>query len=53
LSQDQAYAFQRDLLQVMLKMEETYFNLAQSEAEKGRKSIVICDRGAMDASACM
>ncbi len=53
LSEEQAYQFQKDLLSVMLHMEQTYFNLAASEAKKGRKTVVLCDRGAMDASACM
>lgn len=52
LSPDQAYQFQKDLLSVMLNMEQTYFNLADSDAElNNRKVLVICDRGAMDASA--
>ena len=53
LSEEQGYQFQKDLLLAMLRIEETFFNLARSEAAKGRKTIVICDRGAMDASACM
>ena len=52
LSHQQAYQFQKDLLLVMLRIEETFFNLARTEAEKGRKVLVIGDRGAMDASAC-
>jgi predicted ATPase len=52
LSAEQAYQFQKDLLSVMLNMEQTYFNLAESEADlNDRKVLVICDRGAMDASA--
>eukprot|EP00158_Paraphelidium_tribonemae_P001883 Partr_v1_DN24902_c1_g1_i1_m45418 putative NA len=51
LCSEQAFQFQKDLLLVMLRMEQTFFNLAQSEADKGRDVIVICDRGAMDASA--
>lgn len=54
LSEEQAFHFQLDLLRVMLRIEETYFNLAKSEAaQNGRKCLVICDRGAMDASACI
>lgn len=52
LSHQQAYQFQKDLLLVMMRIEDTFFNLAESEAKKGRKVLVICDRGAMDASAC-
>lgn len=47
LSPEQAYQFQKDLLQVMLRIEQTYFNLAETEAEKGQSCIVICDRGSM------
>ena len=52
LSPSQALQFQKDLLLVMLHIEQTYFNLAQSEASKGHKAVVLCDRGCMDASAC-
>ena len=52
MSPEQAFQFQRDLLLTMLQMEQTYFNLARTEVEqRGRNALVICDRGAMDASA--
>ncbi|KAI3636580.1 hypothetical protein MIR68_005269 [Amoeboaphelidium protococcarum] len=51
LNQDQAYHFQKDLLKVMLCIEQTYFNLASSLAACGQKCLVVCDRGAMDCSA--
>ena len=34
----------------MMQIENTYFRLA--DGHKDRNVIVICDRGAMDASAC-
>ncbi|KAJ3202473.1 hypothetical protein HK099_001836 [Clydaea vesicula] len=46
-----AYSFQKDLLTVMLSMENTYMNLAKLSAESGKKAVVICDRGVMDPSA--
>lgn len=51
LSEEQAFQFQKDLLCVMMNIEQTYFNLAKTEALKGNKCLVICDRGTMDASA--
>jgi hypothetical protein len=53
LNEEQAFQFQKDLLLVALHMEQTYFNLATSDAKNGRNAIVLCDRGAMDASACL
>jgi len=35
----------------MLSIEDAYRDLAKMHAAKGVKSIVICDRGAMDCSA--
>jgi predicted ATPase len=51
LTEQQAFEFQRDLLRVMINIEETFFNLANSESEMGHNCIVLCDRGTMDASA--
>ncbi|KAI9206704.1 AAA domain-containing protein [Polychytrium aggregatum] len=51
LSPQQTYSFQKDLLTVMLSIENTYINLAKLNAKQGQKTIVITDRGAMDPSA--
>lgn len=51
LNEPQQYSFQKDLLKTMLAMQDTYINLARLNAERGIKSVVICDRGAMDPSA--
>lgn len=48
LSASDAYTFQENLLKTMLQIEDTYFALAES---CGKNSLVICDRGAMDATA--
>lgn len=48
LSENQAEKFQENLLKTMMAMEETYFALAESS---DRNTLVICDRGTMDASA--
>ena len=45
-----AFAFQENLLRTMMAIENTYFDLAQSCQ---KNCLVICDRGLMDASACM
>ena len=47
-----AYKFQEDLLKTLLAVEATFFNLARADAENGKKVIALCDRGAMDPSAC-
>ncbi len=44
--------FQQDVLQTILQLESVYENLAHYEASEGRNCVVLCDRGAMDASAC-
>jgi len=44
-----AYKFQENLLKTMLQIENTFFSLGESCA---RNCLIICDRGAMDASAC-
>ncbi|KAJ3090775.1 hypothetical protein HK102_002734 [Quaeritorhiza haematococci] len=48
-----AYSFQKDILRVMMTIENTYINLARINASNGVKTVVICDRGAMDPSAYM
>ena len=40
--------FQENLLKTMLQIEDTFFDLAETT---DRNCLVICDRGAMDASA--
>jgi len=47
-----ANEFQANLLRTMMTIEQTFFDLANIEVSKGRNAIVICDRGAMDPSAC-
>uniref|UniRef100_A0A0A9XJH2 IQ domain-containing protein E n=2 Tax=Lygus hesperus TaxID=30085 RepID=A0A0A9XJH2_LYGHE len=48
LSADEAYKFQENLLKTMLQIENTFFELAETCP---RDCLIICDRGAMDASA--
>lgn len=48
LNAEQAYKFQENLLKTMLQIENTFFELADSS---DRNCLIICDRGAMDASA--
>lgn len=48
LSAKEAYIFQENLLKTMLQIENTFFALAESCT---RSCLIICDRGAMDASA--
>jgi hypothetical protein len=43
--------FQENLLKTVLQIEEVFFDLAKDTA-KSRSCLVICDRGAMDPSAC-
>lgn len=45
----QAAQFQKHLLLTMLQIEETFFTLAEGHVDK--PVLVICDRGALDASA--
>ena len=44
-----AYTFQVNLLKTMLQTEDTFFTLAETCK---KKCLIICDRGAMDATAC-
>lgn len=41
--------FQEELVKAMMQIERTYFRLAET---LNRDVLIICDRGAMDASAC-
>lgn len=49
-SPEQAYSFQRNMLKTILQLETTFFELAEDEEK--RNVLVVCDRGAMDPSAC-
>ena len=49
LSEDAREKFQENLLLSMMRVEDTFFDLA--EACQDRNVLVICDRGTMDASA--
>ncbi|PAV58722.1 hypothetical protein WR25_17596 [Diploscapter pachys] len=51
LTEDQAYAFQKDIVDTMLKIEETFFN--QANLMMNKNVLVVCDRGIMDPSAYM
>lgn len=44
-----AVRFQENLLKTMIQIENTFFELGRSCK---RNCLIICDRGAMDASAC-
>ncbi|KAL7294000.1 hypothetical protein TKK_0012573 [Trichogramma kaykai] len=48
LNAEQAFKFQESLLKTMLQIENTFFELGTS---MNRNCLIICDRGAMDASA--
>ena len=50
LPADQFLRFEADLIRLQMAIEETFTDLAASSA---RRSIVICDRGTMDAAAYM
>ncbi|XP_022835819.1 TRPL translocation defect protein 14-like [Spodoptera litura] len=49
LSADEAMKFQENLLRTMIQIENTFFELGRTCQ---RDCLIICDRGAMDASAC-
>ncbi|KAI8893182.1 AAA domain-containing protein [Globomyces pollinis-pini] len=53
LDSESVFCFQKSLLSVMLEIEDTYRDLAKLNATKGIKTVIICDRGAMDPSAYM
>ena len=44
------FFFQENLLKTMIQIENSFFDLAKASCEE-RNCLVICDRGAMDASA--
>lgn len=46
-----AYSFQENLLKTMLQIESTFKDLAVSMSSSNN-CLIICDRGAMDATAC-
>ncbi|KAJ3642808.1 hypothetical protein Zmor_025561 [Zophobas morio] len=48
LSEEEAVKFQENLLKTMIQIENTFFELGKS---CNRNCLIICDRGAMDASA--
>lgn len=48
LNEDESYKFQENLLKTMIQIENTFFELGESCS---RDCLIICDRGAMDASA--
>jgi predicted ATPase len=48
MTEDAREKFQENLLKTMMQIEQTYFDLANSSSQD---CLVICDRGAMDASA--
>jgi len=50
LTEAEAFAFQENLIRTMLQIESTYFELAASSQQD---TLVVCDRGVMDASAYM
>ncbi|KNE61359.1 hypothetical protein AMAG_06188 [Allomyces macrogynus ATCC 38327] len=52
LDPDQQENFQENLLRVMMRLEQTFIDLAHLNYEKqGKKTVVLCDRGTMDPSA--
>ncbi|XP_018562713.1 TRPL translocation defect protein 14 isoform X2 [Anoplophora glabripennis] len=48
LNEDEAVKFQENLLKTMIQIEDTFFELGRTCR---RNCLIICDRGAMDASA--
>ena len=59
LNKTQVLAFQDSILSTMLTLERTYLRLAllheaeERGSDENRNVLILCDRGAMDASACM
>ena len=49
LTYQQGMGFQSNILRTILQIEKTIFDLAKQD--KG-KVLIVCDRGAMDPSAC-
>jgi hypothetical protein len=50
LDEEAQEEFQENLLKTMIQIENSFFDLAKASCEE-RNCLVICDRGAMDASA--
>ena len=48
MSEDAQEKFQENLLKTMMQIEQSFFDLAESSR---KNCLIICDRGAMDASA--
>jgi len=53
LSAAQVYEFQRHILRVVLALENTYLKLGAMNAERGIKTCILTDRGALDGGAYM
>ena len=49
LNQIQANRFQANIVKTILQIEQTFFDLAEGDK---KNCLVVCDRGAMDPSAC-
>lgn len=49
ITAEQAFDFQHNILKTILQLENTFFEMA--EKDEGNV-MIICDRGAMDPSAC-
>ncbi|KAJ2991243.1 hypothetical protein HDV02_003903, partial [Globomyces sp. JEL0801] len=50
LDREASYSFQKSILTVMIQIENTYRELAKLNSKRGIKTVLICDRGAMDPS---
>jgi CYTH domain-containing protein len=53
LNDEMQYSFQKSILSCMLKVEDSFVELAKINSKNGIKTVLICDRGAMDPSAYM
>lgn len=53
LNEQAAYSVQKSILRCMLAVEDSFRELAAINARDGIKTVLICDRGAMDPSAYM
>ena len=49
LTPEQARGFQENILLTIMQLERTFFQLAEGDR---RNVLIVCDRGAMDPSAC-
>lgn len=52
MSREEVYKFQKNLLHTVFAVEQLYEDLAKASVNQGCNCIIICDRGAMDISAC-